>query len=312
MTPRSLRLACFIAGTVAPVVFIPCLKAANAAEQAGQTAPRLMSKDSNWSLRLPKDDKVVYRGVVSLDGAGTGSAQIMYPAPNAVGMLAAVLTHGAIVGSMRDSQKNKLQEAADKVLLPYRSVLDSYKHQELMRRGLEKTFTGGSKKLVESTEKPGADWFIESAPVFSITQDQTAIILDNSASIYAPNAPSAAAYQNTVTVVSLAKEGTDLVTFWTANSGGKLKEESASLLAESLDIILSEMASGPSKEGNPYKTVRYFEGTTEKMERGQLISERCGRVLIKTLRGGLMSVPARRGTATAPASDCADVPGNLK
>src|SRR5882757_2396630 len=312
MTPQSLRLARSIAGTIVPMVFLSYAQAANDAVQARQAAPRVIGKDSSWSLRLPKDDKVIYRGVVSFDEAGVGNRQITYPAPNAVGMLAAVLTHGAIVGSMRDSQKNKLQEAADKVLLPYRSVLDSYKHQELMRRGLEKTFTGGSKKLVESTEKPGADWFIESAPVFSITQDQTAIILDNSASIYAPNAPSAAAYQNTVTVVSLAKEGTDLATFWTANSGEKLKEESASLLAESLDIILSEMASGPSKEGNPYKTVRYFEGTTEKMERGQLISERCGQVLIKTLRGGLMSVPARRGTATAPASDCADVPGNLK
>ncbi len=312
MTSRSARLACFIGGVIAPMVFIPCVKAANGAEPAGQTTPQPMGKDSNWSLRLPKDDKVVYRGVVSFDGAGAGSAQIMYPAPNAVGMLAAVLTHGAIVGSMRDSQKDKLQEAADKVLLPYQSILGTYKHQELMRRGLEKTLTGGSKKLVQSSEKPGADWFVESAPVFSITQDQTAIILDNSISIYAPNAPSAAAYQNTVRVVSLAKDGTDLASFWTASDGEKLKEESASLLAESLDIVLSEMTRGPSKGNSPYKTVRYFEGTTEKMERGQLISERCGRALIKTLRDGLMSVPARRGSATAPASDCADVPGSLK
>ena len=312
MTPQSLRLARSIAGTIVPMVFISCAQAANDAVQAGQAAPRVIGKDSSWSLRLPKDDKVIYRGVVSFDEAGVGNRQITYPAPNAVGLLAAVLTYGAIVGSMKDSQKDKLQEGADKVLLPYESVLASYKHQELMRRGLQKTLTGGSKKLVEFSEKPGGDWFIESAPVFSITQDQTTIILDISISVYAPNAPSAAAYQNTVRVVSLAKDGADLASFWTAKDGEKLKEESASLLAESLDIILSEMASGPSKEGNPYKTVRYFEGTTEKMERGQLISERCGRVLIKTLRGGLMSVPARRGTATAPASDCADVPGNLK
>src|SRR6266853_2564941 len=312
MTPQSLRLARSIACTIVPMVFISCAQAANDAVQAGQAAPRVIGKDSSWSLRLPKDDKVVYRGVVSFDEAGVGNRQIMYPAPNAVGLLAAVLTHGAIGGSMKDSQKDKLQEADDKVLLPYESVLGSYKHQELMRRGLQKTLMGGSKKLVEFSEKPGADWFIESAPVFSITQDQTTIILDISISVYAPNAPSAAAYQNAVRVVSLAKDGADLASFWTANDGEKLKEESASLMAESLDIILSEMASGSSKEGNPYKTVRYFEGKTEKMERGQLISERCGRVLIKTLRGGLMSVPARRGTATAPASDCADVPGNLK
>jgi len=312
MTPQSLRLVRSIAGTIVPMVFISCAQAGNDAVQAGQVPPRVIGKDSNWSLRLPKEDKVVYRGVVSFDGAGVGDQKLIYPAPNAIGFLAGVITHGLIVGSVKDSQKQKLQEAADKVLLPYQSVLGSYKHPELMRRALEKTLTGGSKKLVESSEKPGGDWLIESATVFSITQDQTAIILDNSVSIYALNVPSAAAYQNTVTVVSLGKEGTDLASFWTANDGEKLKEESASLLAESLDIVLSEMASGPGKEGIPYKTVRYFEGKTEKMERGQLVSERCGRVLIKTLRGGLMSVPARPGAATAPAADCADVPSSLK
>jgi hypothetical protein len=298
-----------MAGTVAAIAFTPCTGAGNDAAQAGQTTPRFISKDSTWFLRLPKDDKVVYRGVVSFDEAGVGNSPIMYPAPNAVGLLAAVLTHGTIVGSMKESQKNKVQEAADKVLLPYQGVLGSYTHQDLMRRGLEKTLTGGSKKLVASSEKPGGDWFIESVPVFSITQDQTAIILDNSVSIYAPNAPSAAAYQNTVRVVSLANDGTDLASFWTANGGEKLKEESAGLLAQSLDIILGEMVGG-SKENNPNKTVRYFEGKTEKMERGQLISERCNRVLIKTLRGGLMSVPARH--AAAPTGDCNDVPGSLK
>ena len=312
MTLLSPRFACFAAGTIAAMAFTPCAGAGNDAAQAGQTSPRIISKDSTCFLRLPKDDKVVYRGVVNLDGAGVGNAQMLYPAPNAAIALAAVLTHGAVVGSMRDGQKEKLQEAADKVLLPYQKVLGTYKHQELMRRALEKTLTGGSKKLVESSEKPGAEWFVESAPVFSITQDQTAIILDNSISIYAPGASSAAAYQNTVRVVSQPKDETDLASFWNANDGASLKEESAGLLAESLDIILSEVAGGPNKEDNPYRTVRYLEGTTEKMERGQVIRERCGRTLIKTLRGGLMSVPARRSTAPAAAPDCADVPGSPK
>ena len=169
-----------------------------------------------------------------------------------------------------------------------------------MQRGLQMTSSGGRKKLVGFSEIPRAEWFVESDPVFLITQDQSAIILENSISIYAPDAPSAAAYQNTVKVVSEAKEGKDLAGFWTANQGEKLKQESASLLAQSLDIAMSEMAGSSSKDNSPQKTFRYFEGHSEKMERGQLVSEQCNRVVIKTLRGGLISVPARREASSSP------------
>jgi hypothetical protein len=313
MTLQSLRTACLLTSAIALLIFNSWARAANEAEQSQQSGPSLVSKDRDWILRLPKDDKVVYRGVVSLDGPDRASPSILYPASDAASLLAGIITHGILVGSANKIQKNKLQDKADEVLSPYHAVLDTFNHKELMQRALERTSMGGSKKLIEFSEKPEAGWLIESTPVFSITQDQSAIILDNSIAIYTPDAEPATAYRNNVKVVSQARDGENLDGFWIANQGEKLKEESASLFAQSLDIAVGEATRGASDENNAYKTIRYLEGNTEKMERAQIVSERCNRVVIKTLRGSLMSVPAKRGAAAAPGTDqCGDALSTLK
>ena len=181
------------------------------------------------------------------------------------------------------------------MLLPYQEILSSYTLKELMQRGLEKAGLGQGNHLIGATEKAESDWNMESMPTYSLTQDQNAIILENTISIYAANAPAQPAYQNTVRIISATQTRTDLQAYWTANQGAKLKEESASLFAESLSMVFFDIMEGAPKEGNKQKTVRYMEGANEKIERGQIISEQCNRIVFKTLRGWLMSVPDRRG-----------------
>ncbi|MBE0620150.1 MAG: hypothetical protein IH605_06125 [Burkholderiales bacterium] len=267
------------------------------------SAIRPAAMEHNWSLLLPNSEKVSYKGIANFDDAGAGTMQMLYPAPDAAGLLAAVLTHGFLAESAKNSQKDKLQQAADSVLTPYEAVLSGYTHKELMQRGLQMMASSGARKLVDPAERSSADWHIESTPVFSITQDQSAFVLHNVISIYRPGAASAAAYQYTVKVVSQPRDEADLPAFWTANNGEKLKEESARLFAESLDIALGEAAGRQSTNGS-YRTIRYMEGGAERMERGLPISERCNRVLMKTLRDWLMSVPTRRGAAGAAAATC--------
>lgn len=310
MTVQSLKIACLVASGIATFLG-GCASGPQYTVQFNQSIAGLITKDQNCSVRLPEEEKVFYQGVVSFDQAGAPSESVLYPADNVVVALATVITHGILVETFKNSKKNKLQKAADNVLLPYQAVLSNYNHKELMQRGLEKMSMGGSKKLVKYSEKPMGDWVIESTPVFSITQDQSAIILDNVIAIYVPDAQAAAAYQNIVRVVSQAKDGTDLSSFWTANQGKMLKEESASLFAQSLDIALNDIAIGLTKADNAFKTFRYLEGNTEKMERGQLISERCDRMVIKTLRGWLMSIPVRRDAAvTHTADQCGSAPSS--
>jgi hypothetical protein len=82
------------------------------------------------------------------------------------------------------------------------------------------------------------------------------------------------------------------VNFWNANDGVAIKTESVRLLAESLDLALDEIATGLGQD-RPQRTVRYMEGKAEKMERGQILKEQCNRVVLKNLRGWLMSVSVK-------------------
>ena len=271
---------------------------------SGEAAIQPIPKDATWSLLLRKDDKVAYRGVVGSDPVGAPSAQMTYPAPNAAGLLVAVITHGVIVDSIRSGERDRQQKAADMVLSPYQGVLDDFRQQALMGRALERTTSPLGKKLLASIDEAGGTWIVESAPMFSMTQDRRAIVLDNLVSIYAPGGPSSPTLQNNVRVVSQPRDAEGIADFWSADQGGNLKDESAGLLAQSLDIVLSEVANEANVEGRPQKTVRYLEGGAEKMERAEIISEHCGRVVIRTLRGWLMSVP--KAGAARTADKCGD------
>jgi len=292
MSPVTLRALSQLALAAGLTAAFTVAGNAYAAAPAASAPPRYVAKDLGWSLKLPAEETVVYQGIANFDNAGMGTGSMLYPAPNIAGFIAALITHGVIVERTRNAQKTRMQEAADRVLLPYKSVLTDYKYRDLMRQALEKTTTSGDKRLAEPSEKPGSDLRIESLPVFSMTQDQTAIVLDNAIVIYAPSTPSTPAYRNIVRVVSRAETAPDIVKHWTDNEGAALKIESARLLAESLDLALGDIAAG-FEQARLQRTVRYNEGHTEKMERGEVIREHCGRVVLKNLRGWLMSVAAK-------------------
>lgn len=259
-----------------------------------------------WNIRLSQNDIVVYRGVASFDGAGTNSSSFLYPAPSTGGFLAAVITHGFLVDSAKKEQKDQIQTTADKVLLPYKTVLDAFSLRDLMRRAAGKTLSGGNVRLIDNSADHSREMVIESIPVFSLTQDQTAIVLDNTIIIRMPANSPAASYQNTVRVISTAKEVTDPTTFWTENNGEKLKDESARLVAASLDIAFRDAANSAGSADISFQTIRYREGSTEKIERAQVLSSYCDQLLIRTLRGILMLVPTSKPvTAISFTGQCA-------
>jgi hypothetical protein len=299
----SCKAAVLATLTVASMVASWAAWGKDAAAQSQKAVLRIVDRDSSLFLRLPKADTITYQGVVSHDAGGMDSAQIVYPAADLVSFLAAVITHGVIVESVKKGKKSKLQEAADQVLTPYQEVLAGFRPAELLQRGLGKCFSRSRMKLVDVSEKPSGGWTIETAPAFAMTQDRSAIVLDNLILIYAADAPSGASYRNVVRVISKTRTESDLIDFWNADQGEKLKEESANLFAESLEMALAEVSGEPIENKNPYRTVRYYQGRTEKMERSQLVSENCERKVLKTLRGWLMSVPSMQ-PAGDPSTAC--------
>lgn len=289
-----------------------CAQAEDAVLPSAIAAPEPTAVAANagaaWCLRLPKEEQVLYRGVVSFDSAGIGGGQMMYPAVNAASFVAAIVTHGFIVGGIKKGQKDRMQAAADEVLTPYKEILDSYRYADLMERGLEKSTFGSSRHLVANAEKSSGEIVVESLPVFSVTQDRRALIVDNVVLVQYPGSLSGEAYRNTIRVVSRPRSGEDTTAFWTQNQGLQLKAESEQLFAQSLDLALADAQSASmlTKNTGSFKTVRYLEGETKKMERGQVISEECQRVVLRNLRGWIMSVPTAADVPPEPI--CASAP----
>ena len=287
MNRLSFKSICFLLSLLASLAVSARVQAETGNDQPSPILEH-GSNDIGWTLQLPEDDKVVFKGVVDFDASGPSGNSMLYPAPNAGGFLVGLITHAIILESIKGKRKTAAQEAADKVLVPYQDIVQSYTYRELMQRALEKSLMTGSVKLVPYAEKNEAPWLIHSVPIFSLTQDQTALILDNVISISRPGMPP---YLNTIKVVSTAAGDANLIQYWTANQGDKLKAVSAAMVADSLQIALKSVAGSLNTDNTTYKTLRYFEGKTEKMERALLLSEHCNRVLIKTLRGWLISIP---------------------
>lgn len=288
------------------------LAAAAAEPLALGVVARAVPIDGPWLVRTPAEQKVQYRGVASFEDAAIGQHGILYPAPNVIGLLAAIAVHGAISGSVQDKKLAAIREAADKVLVPYQPVLDKLSHATLLPPALAKATRGGAKRHAAEGEV-GSQWVIESAPVFSMTQDQRALVLDNAFIVRGPEKDAPVVYQNVVRVVTkplpAGDEKSPVADTWLAEDGRRLREQSIELLGESIDLMFVELARGPvAPEEREQKTVRYHEGGNVKMERASALIERCDRVVLKTLRGWLMSVPR----LPAIGEECTEPPAGPK
>lgn len=261
-----------------------------------------------FALRPPDKGTVRFHGVVSRE-AGVGQASSMvYAIPagaGLAGLIVAAVTHGALAEAARQGAISKEQEAADAVLVPYRDALANFSHQDLMQRALDQLSYSGSKQLLSSHASDASGWTVESTPIFSMTQDQSALVLDNAIVISNAALPDSV-FRTVVRVVSDAHQ--DAPAIWLSNNGQSLKDECVQLFAHSLHLLLKSAAvTADANVDAPNRTFRYLEGKTQKTERAQLVEHACDRAVIKTLRDRLMSIPQPRLPGEEKASKEASV-----
>lgn len=266
--------------------------------EASSSADKLIALPANWAVRLPKDDKVAFHGAFNLDNAGVQTGPILYPAFGIGGFVAAVVAHGLATEAVKQAQRTKIQDEADKILVPYDPIITHLSHRALLQASLQKMPSSEGKHMVENDAVPAAEWLVDAQPAFAMTQDQTALVLENVFTVYRPGALEKPAYQTVVRVVSASHQESDLAAFWTANEGEQLKAETSNLEAESLSIVASVVGSDLGKD-SPFKTIRYHAGQREMMERAQIVALHCDREVIRTLRGNLISVPIKPDPADA-------------
>ena len=269
----------------------PAVAIAGESQEAPFVVHPAAQNAASWNLRLPEEAKVYWQGEANFDALGGGSNPMLY-GPGLVAALAGVVTHSLIMGGVRSHQHTKAQEEADKVLVPYQPVLADFRYAQLLQRSAELMDTRGSKSVTPHDRKAGAEWTIESEPVYSLTQDQRALVLDNTLWIYAPGEGEQKRTAFSVRVVSKPCDDANPAGFWTENAGERLKEESARMLARSLDTAVRFFSGVTPPPSSPFRTVRYRQGGTQKMERAQLITASCDTLLLKNLRGSLLLVPS--------------------
>lgn len=233
-------------------------------------------------LRLEFDGGVAprWQGLPAEESAGVAGTGPLYPAPNVGGFIAAILTHALIVQSGRSAELEARQQAADKVLDPYRDPIAQMTAQWL----LEATRA----RLSPETLRLGDGLAVSMVPTFSMTPDRRAIILDNVIRVRSADNAKAARTEHMVRIVSTPRDEPDPASHWAAESGQGLREEAAAITAHSIEVALA--TPDLAKPGSS-RTQRFRVGSIEKMERGQLVSGDPCRVVLRTLRDWLMSVP---------------------
>jgi hypothetical protein len=176
------------------------------------------------------------------------------------------------------------------VVAPYLPVLGTYKHEELMRESLGAMRTGGDKRVIPPEGAPAAgELVIDTIPTFYLTQDQRAIIVENTVRI---ERAAGGTYEKVIRVVSRNQDANAGSAPWLENDASLLKAETARIYAQSLDIAVNDLRA-PPESSVPFRTVRYDEGGTEKMERAQVIGEQCSHLVLRTLRGDVLAVPRK-------------------
>ncbi len=281
---------------------------------AADTLPSAGDRAIVW-IRIPQGDIVPFNGAYNYDTTTKNGQGMTYMVPAGnfiVGLVAAAATHGALANAANESKKRELRDNADKVLLPYADILKDYRFGELLSVVLPQMKSPGKKKLVAYVAEPAPDGAdaVEIAPVFFMTQDQRSLVLENSVLVKQGKNPDGK--QIAVRVVSPASVAKDMVVYWKGNNGLKLKEVSARLLSDSLDIALANVHDRFPADA-PYKTVRYLEGGVERFERGQPLLLECNQLLMRNLRGNLMSIPVDpRSLSMVSASVCPEMPVEKK
>ena len=244
------------------------------------------------SMRVPKEDLVSFAALANEDSVTGQPGSMMYAGP-APAALVGVIAHGVIESHRQAKEKKNKNSLSDLVLAPYQHSLSHFTNAELMRRALDGLTTHGDKALIGFSERAGPGWLIECLPQFFMTQDARALVLQNSIVIHSPDAASPATFKNVVEVVEEPRDtvGKDTENTWMIQDGAFLASASVDLLRESVDLALREIHGDFAGHAAAYHTVRYPRGGAERMERAQILSESPQRLVLKTLRGWIMSVP---------------------
>lgn len=266
------------------------LTTATAAAQTPATQPRWPIAAGQWSLGLPPDlQRLPFHGELDADQGAAAGGAMLYPAPNLVGFLAAVLTHAALVEGSKSAQRERALAQADQALTPLAATLQSFAPSSLAET---------ARGLIGSASEPA--WQVEVAPVFVFSRDLRSLSVESHMLLRRTGADDVLARTAVrATAAPLAAER--VPTAWTDNEGQLLRSTAAQLLVQASAAGVRALAGEWDQVQASQRTLRYPFGAGERIERVQLLESRCQDAVVRHLRGDLMVIPWRDPART---DDC--------
>jgi hypothetical protein len=248
------------------------------------------SPESHVRWRAPSSADVAWRGMLNAEGSGVGMGPQIgpYVVPGAVGLVAAIMTHAAIAQGVSSNARKREQEDADRVLEPYAQALRE-QSANLLWSDAAALVAGPPVKIVALVDLSEAAPITEVMPVFTMSQDQEVLVLD---AVFREAVDVGTPPRDlTVRVVSTPLAVPEAAAYWLADGGQRIRASTAAMLAHAFEVAQRHGSASASEL--PMKTHRYLQGSRERTERGQQLASGCGRAVLRSLRGGLLSVPVR-------------------
>lgn len=256
-------------------------------------------------LELDENKNCHFEAYLDYDDYSNNQAgQMLYPGINAGTFLVSVLAHGAISKSMDESKKSKFIEESNAIIDDYKPVLNEFTQGELKSDffSIEDDYLKGGLDILPKLD-PGKlpKAYVSASPEFLISLSRRTIMLSNLITVYSVppekrsgherNKEKEIIYQNTIVTINQEIDG-EPEDYWLENDGLNLKNASVDLFGNSLKLFMLDFEKDTGQVNDIQESIKYYVDGKLKVERGYVVDRNCDRIIFRTLRGWMKSVPS--------------------
>ena len=194
---------------------------------------------------------------------------------------------------MQNSVEKKVIDQANLVVEKYQNYIDTFSAETIFHSIVSNLDDQYSFQIVKYSSEENIEdmdgWVLHATPVFYLTQDERELVVKNLIYFHSTEDPEKIMGRNIIEVASKKLSEQEPYSKWVSDD--LMMSKAANLYALSLNLFIDDVLSRHKNESEVESTFRYFQGGEKLFERGQLVKQECGRVVVRTLRGWLLSLP---------------------